>query len=67
LNSGKRLADAPMVGNQLRQGLMMLNNEEIVRELYAAADGSGKETHEAYWLKYSESRYRCIRLLQTKF
>jgi hypothetical protein len=33
-----------MVCNQLRQGLMMLNNEEIVRELCAAADGSGKET-----------------------
>ncbi|MFT4511203.1 hypothetical protein [Caballeronia sp. 15711] len=32
-----------MVGNQLRQGLMMLNNEEIVRELYAAAEGSGKD------------------------
>jgi hypothetical protein len=30
-----------MVGNQLRQGLMMLNNEEIVRELYAAAEGRG--------------------------
>ena len=29
--------------NQLRQGLMMLNNEKIVRELYAAAEGSGKD------------------------
>ena len=29
--------------NQLRQGLMMLKNEKIVRELYAAAEGSGKD------------------------
>jgi len=27
-----------MVGNQLRQGLMMINNEEIVRELYAGGE-----------------------------
>jgi hypothetical protein len=43
LNSGNALLMHQMVGNQLRQGLMMLNNEEIVRELYAAAEGSGKD------------------------
>ncbi|MFD2274290.1 nuclear transport factor 2 family protein [Undibacterium arcticum] len=43
MNSGNALPKHRMVGNRLRKGLMMLNNEETVRELYAAAEGSGRD------------------------
>jgi hypothetical protein len=44
--------------NQLRQGLMMLNNEKIVRELYAAAEGSGKDIAKLVSF-FSDEGYMC--------
>ena len=43
--------------NQLRQGLM-LNNEKIVRELYAAAEGSGKDIAKLVSF-FSDEGYMC--------
>jgi hypothetical protein len=54
LNSGDALPKHQMVGNQLRQGLMMLNNEEIVRELYAAPEGSGNTRGEHFSIRQQE-------------
>jgi hypothetical protein len=58
LNSGNALPKHRMVGNQVRQGLMMLNNEEIVRELYAAAEGSGKDIAK-FVSFFSDEGYMC--------
>ncbi|MEO8645417.1 MAG: ester cyclase [Pseudomonas sp.] len=43
MNGGKVLPKRQTAGNPLRGGLMMLNNKEVIRELYAAGDGSGKD------------------------
>jgi hypothetical protein len=55
LNSGN---GAKLVGNQLRGGLMMLNNKEIIRELYAAGEGSGKDIAK-FVSFFSEEGYMC--------
>jgi hypothetical protein len=58
MNSSPRIVTDTTDSNRLHKGSMMPGNEEIIRELYAAGEGQGKDI-EKFVSFFSEEGYMC--------